>query len=286
MKKEIKGFVLGVIVTSIFSAIGTYAASQFKTIDVYENNVTIYANDNIVTTPNFTYSNTTFVPLRAVLELMDCSVFYDENTKSVFAYNDFALNYGCAGTYFEDGEYIYDIITKRPNNNYDDYDNYKLYIDHRIIDDNISNIKSHFITDNTNGGTILEWYWIDDSNHDSNNYSTNTTLSSNFDFPLHLYSNDKKTYLGKLTLNEYDSDSIWNKYGAYGSEYSRTSIWNKYGTYGSKYNSNSAFSTYATNPPIIVSNSGKVVGYLSENKYLPNAYNIYEIHTFLSEYEK
>ena len=87
-------------------------------------------------------------------------------------------------------------------------------------------------------------------------------------------------------MNEYDSDSIWNKYGAYGSEYSRTSIWNKYGTYGSKYNSNSAFSTYATNPPIIVSNSGKVVGYLSENKYLPNAYNIYEIHTFLSEYEK
>ena len=280
MKKEIKGFILGVICTLMFTSIATFASSQLKTIEVYENNVRIFANDNIVTAPNFTYNDTTYVPLRAVLELMDCSVFYDENTNSVSAYNDFVLNYSCNGTYFEDGEYIYDTITKRPNNNYDDYENYEIYIDHRVIEDNTGNIKSHYVVD-SNNGIVLEWYWTDTSNYNSEN----TTTSSNMDLPLYLYSNDGKTYLGKLTLNEYDSDSIWNKYGTYGSEYSTNSIWNKYGTYGSKYSSYSAFNPYATTPPIIVSNSGKIIGYLSANKYLTDAYSVYDIYAFLSQYE-
>lgn len=174
----------------------------------------------------------------------------------------------------------YDTITKRPNNNYDDYENYEIYIDHRIIEDNTGNIKSHYVVD-SNNGIVLEWYWTDTSNYNSEN----TTTSSNMDLPLYLYSNDGKTYLGKLTLNEYDSDSIWNKYGTYGSEYSTNSIWNKYGTYGSKYSSYSAFNPYATTPPIIVSNSGKIIGYLSANKYLTDAYSVYDIYAFLSQYE-
>ena len=285
MKKEIKGFIFGVITTSIFSAIGVYAATQLTTIDVYKDNVTIYANNNVVDAPNFTYNDTTYVPLRSVLELMDCSLFYDAETKSVLAYNDFVLNYLCDGTYFEDGEYIYDTITRRPHNNYDDYANYQIFVDHTVVEDNISNVKSHIIP-NDKYGQILEWYWTDTADDVTNNYSEQTTSPNNLDFPLHLYSNDGKTYLGKLTLNEYDADSIWNKYGKYGSEYGSDSIWNQYGTYGSKYNSKSAFSEYTNTPPVIVTNSGKFVGYLSANKYLPNAFTIYEIHTFLSQYER
>lgn len=101
------------------------------------------------------------------------------------------------------------------------------------------------------------------------------------DFPLHLYSNDGKVYLGKLVTSTYDSDGIWNPYGSYGSEYSRNSIWNQYGDYGSAYSSESAFNEYATKPPIIVDDSGKFFGYLTTNEYTKNSYTIYEIQQYL-----
>ncbi len=47
---------------------------------------------------------------------------------------------------------------------------------------------------------------------------------------------DHKDYLGKINASKYDSESIWNEYGKYGSRYNSKSIWNEYGTYGSKYN--------------------------------------------------
>lgn len=55
---------------------------------------------------------------------------------------------------------------------------------------------------------------------------------------LHLYGGpNHDVYLGCLNCNNYDSNSIWNTYGNYGSVYNSNSIWNKYGTYGSEYNS-------------------------------------------------
>lgn len=75
MKKELKGFIVGCIMTAIVGS-GAAIASNQKTIDVYENNVTIYANGTEVNSPNFTYNDTTYVPLRAVLELMDCNISY------------------------------------------------------------------------------------------------------------------------------------------------------------------------------------------------------------------
>lgn len=49
-----------------------------------------------------------------------------------------------------------------------------------------------------------------------------------------LYGNDGQ-YLGKVSNNKYDSESISNPYGKYGSKYSSTSINNQYSNYGSKY---------------------------------------------------
>lgn len=86
-------------------------------------------------------------------------------------------------------------------------------------------------------------------------------------YPLYLYSNDGRTFLGKLTTNKYDNESISYKYGDYGSKYSNTSIFYQYGDYGSKYSSESAFNSYASEPPIIVDSDGDFIAYLTENKY-------------------
>jgi hypothetical protein len=74
-------------------------------------------------------------------------------------------------------------------------------------------------------------------------------------------------YLGKLTLNKYDTESIFNEYGVYGSKYSATSIFNTYSNYGSPYSSLSPFNKYTNTPPIIYL-FGQKFAYLSENKYL------------------
>ncbi len=75
---------------------------------------------------------------------------------------------------------------------------------------------------------------------------------------------DKNTYLGKVT-NPYDSDSIFNEYGTYGSEYNSASIWNQYATFGSEYSNYSPHNSYTSTPPMIIK-SRKILGYLSTNK--------------------
>lgn len=76
-------------------------------------------------------------------------------------------------------------------------------------------------------------------------------------------------FLGKLSLSPYDSESISNKYGIYGSIYAAYSIWNKYGMYGSPYSVWNPYNAYTTTPPVIYLR-GRKYGYLSKNKYLLN----------------
>jgi hypothetical protein len=75
---------------------------------------------------------------------------------------------------------------------------------------------------------------------------------------------DENTYLGKITAST-DSDSIFNKYGTFGSEYSSTSIWNKFSQFGSEFSSHSPFNKFTSTPPMMVK-GGKIIGYLSANK--------------------
>lgn len=100
-------------------------------------------------------------------------------------------------------------------------------------------------------------------------------------YPVHLYSYDMKVYLGKLVTNEYDTDSIWNPYGEYGSKYESNSIWNPYGEYGSKYSTKSPFNAYTSTPPVIIDNEGYFLGYLTDNKYLDPSYTIEEVRQIL-----
>lgn len=103
----------------------------------------------------------------------------------------------------------------------------------------------------------------------NSNSGTGSTTPITTDTP-EIYSNDLKKYLGKLTSNEYDSDSLFNEYGTYGSKYAADSIWNEYGTYGSDYSNESVFNKYATKPPAIVLNN-KIIGYLTTNTTVANA---------------
>jgi len=63
-------------------------------------------------------------------------------------------------------------------------------------------------------------------------------------------------YLGTLSANPYDPDSVSNPTGQYGSPYSQDSINNPVGEYGSPYSDKSINNPYATNAPIIIDTDG------------------------------
>jgi hypothetical protein len=56
------------------------------------------------------------------------------------------------------------------------------------------------------------------------------------------------TFLGTFE-NEYSKNSVYNKYGKYGSKYNSNCILNKYDDYGSDYSDLGPFNKYASNPP-------------------------------------
>jgi hypothetical protein len=75
------------------------------------------------------------------------------------------------------------------------------------------------------------------------------------------------TFLGCVNCNQYDSTSIYNGYGSYGSAYSPTSIANHYAEFGSKYSAYGACNPYASDPPVIVDDNGQFYGRLTVNQY-------------------
>jgi hypothetical protein len=83
---------------------------------------------------------------------------------------------------------------------------------------------------------------------------------------------DTGQYLGTLSSNPYDSDSVNNPYGQYGSRYSATSVNNPYGEYGSRYSNKSAHNPYATDAPAIVDpDTGQYLGRYSSDPYAPDS---------------
>ncbi|SEN24683.1 hypothetical protein SAMN05216404_103188 [Nitrosospira multiformis] len=79
--------------------------------------------------------------------------------------------------------------------------------------------------------------------------------------PPHLRDGQTGKYLGNLSANPYDSNSVNNPFGQYGSPYSADSINNPYGQYGSRYSNDSSNNPYATNAPGIYGGSGDDRGY-------------------------
>jgi hypothetical protein len=76
-------------------------------------------------------------------------------------------------------------------------------------------------------------------------------------------------FLGRITDNPYDSESITNPYGPYGSAYSGTSIFNAYAQYGSQYGTLSLNNPYSQKPPKLMID-GRLLGLVSANPNIPN----------------
>lgn len=93
MKKEIKGFVLGVLTTIVIGSGAAIAAGQWTTIDVIPNNVDIVLRGQVTDIPSFTYNDSTYVQLRPVLEGIDCVIDWDATTNSVYCYNRYETSW-------------------------------------------------------------------------------------------------------------------------------------------------------------------------------------------------
>lgn len=83
MKKELKGFICGCIVTTLVSGI-SLAAGTFKSIDVLENDITVMVDGEVLNSDNFVYNDRTYLPLRAIAEAVGRPVDYDEATNTAY----------------------------------------------------------------------------------------------------------------------------------------------------------------------------------------------------------
>ena len=88
-----------------------------------------------------------------------------------------------------------------------------------------------------------------------------------------VYANDGQ-YLGRLT-NRFESQSILNTFGSYGSEFSSTSMFNSFSQYGSQFSSLSAYNSFTSTPPKL-NVSGQLAAYATKNtlkipRYDPDA---------------
>jgi hypothetical protein len=81
-----------------------------------------------------------------------------------------------------------------------------------------------------------------------------------------LYAADN-TFLGKVTKNSFDTNSLANEFGTFGNPYSSSSIFNEYATYGNPYSQLSPFNEFSRIPPRFVKN-GRVLAYLTTNQFI------------------
>src|SRR5438132_8349428 len=95
-----------------------------------------------------------------------------------------------------------------------------------------------------------------------------STPSSVLESPPSLVGGADGTYLGVLSNNPFDANSVSNPFGVYGSPFSPTSVNNPFSQYGSPYSAHSATNPYATEAPKIVN---PYLGRLSANRYAPDS---------------
>ena len=75
-----------------------------------------------------------------------------------------------------------------------------------------------------------------------------------------------ETFLGCINCSRFDSSSICNRFGDYGSRFSDTSIWSRFGTYGSRFSDDAPWGRFASNPPVVVDREGNFYGYLTVSR--------------------
>jgi|GEM_PF-1508892 Copper amine oxidase N-terminal domain. len=81
MKKEIKGFIAGVIMTTMLTGVA-FADGAYQTINVLLNSVNIAVNGQRVQADNILYNDRTYVPLAVIAAMLGKDVVWDENTNT------------------------------------------------------------------------------------------------------------------------------------------------------------------------------------------------------------
>ena len=81
MKKSIKRFILGIIITTMLMGTALGAGVK-KTIGVAFNSVNLTVNGKKVQADTIVYGGTTYVPLRAVGEMLGKEVGWDSKTNT------------------------------------------------------------------------------------------------------------------------------------------------------------------------------------------------------------
>lgn len=270
MKKEIKGFIAGFICAltllgAVFAAGGIYA-------EIYPNNVSIYANNTLINGDNITYNDKTYAPLRAIAESLGCSVDYNDATKAVFLSSRFSFGDTVRltnKTYTVNSQILQ---YKRDDGSIEEFVSIRSLSAIGLRPE--INLNSMVYNFNVKEKTSIA---------SSPNTTTEKNTPTEVKFPLHLYSYDGKTYLGKLVTDTSDPDGLWNESSIYGNKQNQISIWNTFATYGSQFATTSAFNPTAIYPPKIVNAEGGFFGYLTANSNLENAYTIEQLLQYLKD---
>lgn len=91
------------------------------------------------------------------------------------------------------------------------------------------------------------------------------------DSNVHVFSTDlfgEPVYLGCWTCSRFDTESIHNDFGPYGSRFSSTSIRNPFSQYGGEFRTGSACNPFTYSAPYMLRGDGILVGRLSVNEFL------------------
>ncbi len=89
-------------------------------------------------------------------------------------------------------------------------------------------------------------------------------------------------FLGSLENKRFDSNSIYNKFGPYGSRFSVSSIFNRFGIYGNGFSAYSAYNTITSTPPKIYINND-FVAFLTKNSILQPSVDPDELFNWLEK---
>jgi len=78
---------------------------------------------------------------------------------------------------------------------------------------------------------------------------------------------NNREFLGCLTCNEYDTNSVFNDFSTYGwgNDFGK---WNPFGNYANSFSSYSACNQFTSNSPVLVDRQGKFYGRLTLNEYV------------------
>jgi len=82
MKKQLQGFIIGVIITILILSSSALADTVKQKIEVVFNSINITVNGQKVEADNILYNGTTYVPLRAVAEMLGKEVQWNQETRT------------------------------------------------------------------------------------------------------------------------------------------------------------------------------------------------------------